>query len=536
MSQYFGKSGDTTGTNSGLAFSFKPYLSGMTTSGVFPGSTYKTWYAQDGATDSNANYVITFDTLRAKHEYAWDVIRKLTRQSLVLDRSGFKVQFEVYIGVSGDINMITSGTSNFLSNATLIYYQAGQSGSKLNNLIDAKVPWSTTALKDEIIGWFPVWTQYPFTDDWADLLAYSGSYWTASGSASGYSQPIAGTVTLSGGLPAPGTPSLISIYGKNTSGAAGTNAGFTLLFNMFSGYSVSLNKWNVSGGNGVALSFFAQPSTSSLTAADFGYTAILYDLSGNYIISSGLNGTAVKFPLNLAYRSGWTQVSMPIFTGSGTFLSGDGTVGTWAFGSSVPATSGIPDLAHINRIGIGSSINANAAPPTHSFAVDYLTFQFQFDYNPVIALNSGSISAYGRRYEVFEFPYQVTDSGAGAVVTTELQSKSQSRQLAIFTIKDNPLTNPAQLNITPGQAFIVDAPSLNTGSGQTFYYWRATDVRHEWDTRTGFITYIKAYPWTSGGSAQSGQNLISYSLPLPAPKPNVVQSMPLTTYWHVSKG
>ena len=74
MSQYFGKSGDTCGANSGLSFSFKPYISGISISGL-SGTFYKTWYAQDGASDTNANYWIPYDTLTARHETAWDWLR-----------------------------------------------------------------------------------------------------------------------------------------------------------------------------------------------------------------------------------------------------------------------------------------------------------------------------------------------------------------------------------------------------------------------------------------------------------------------------
>ena len=201
------------------------------------------------------------------------------------------------------------------------------------------------------------------------------------------------------------------------------------------------------------------------------------------------------------------------------FVNGTGQDGGWAI-SGVDWSGGSIKKIVIG-VGLGGPALANASGAI-IYQVDNVNFQFAYNYNPVVAFNSGSQFAYGRRYEVFEFPYQTTDSGAASVVLAELQSKMFSRQLAEFTVKDNPNINAAQLNIVPGQAFVFDAPSFAAGSGQFYYYFVATEVKHEWSHQGGFLTYVKAYPWFSGATVLSGQNLISYSLPMqyvpPAPQ------------------
>ena len=75
-----------------------------------------------------------------------------------------------------------------------------------------------------------------------------------------------------------------------------------------------------------------------------------------------------------------------------------------------------------------------------------------------------------------------------------------------------------------GQVFIVDAPTLSTGSGQYFYYWKAIEVVHEFSAQRGWFTKYRAVPWFSGTITAPNSNLIEYSLPyrydpLPAPRP-----------------
>jgi hypothetical protein len=531
MSQYFGRSGDTTGSNSGQLFSFKPYTSGMSISGA--NAFYRTWYAQDGASDTNANYWIPYDRLKVKHEYAWDVLRKLTRQGRVVDRSGFKVQLEVYVGVSGDINIRTSGTSNFVaSGISLVYYQTGNSGVANNNIKQVKTfPWSTTGLKDYIVGWFPTWSNYPFSDDYSDIVSYSGAYWSGTSS-------FSGVVVLSGTLPAPGILGLISITGM-VSGLPGgaANSNVNLVFTFWSGYTLNILRWNVSGGQGVALNYNAQGQTDANgNLANFSRSVMLIDQSGNAIIKSG-QSSSNGFDRNLVLNSGWTNLSEIIFTVSGTFLSGTGGDGGWASGGT--GMSGQFFSGGVLKqiiFGFNGQLNMASIPKNPFYAIDNVNFQFAYNFNPVTAFNSGAVSSYRRRYEVFEFPYQVTDSGAADILNSELLSKQSSRQLAEFVVKDNPnLGFSAQLGITPGQAFVVDAPALAAGSGQFYYYFVATEVRYEWGADTGFETYIKAYPWFSGQTVGSGSNLISYSLPLPIPLPRPVQAMPITHWWF-SKG
>ncbi len=539
MSQYFGKSGDTTGTNSGQAFSFKPYVSGISIWGSNP--YYKAWYAPDydlSGNDTNSNYWITYHTLVAKQEIAWDVLKKITRQGYAIDRSGTKTQFELYVGVSGDLHMRTSGATTFLaSGISLIYYPAGTSGSQNNNVEQIQsLPWDSTNIKNFIVGWFPTWTTFPFGDDYTDIASFSGGYWSITNVQGG----TGGTTALSGGPPAPGSPGMMSVVGtlSGVTAAVGSTT-YDLFFRFWSGYTLDLTKWNVSGGAGVGISFQVQPNDNDPNASPQTLTLRIVDTSGNYIIISGQASNILLLDANQVANSGWSQVNQPIYTQSGTFYSGDGKTTGWAFGhvSGIPGAvaSGIPDMTRINGIGIGFGMYGSINPSIFTLAVDQLQFNFVYNFNPLVAYNQASISGYGRRYEVFQFPYQYTDSGAQAVVTSELVGKMFSRQIGTFVVKDNPnLPFSAQFGITPGQAFVLDSPILAAGSGQFYGYWVTTSVKHEMDMTRGFITTIQAYPFFSGATVLSGQNIITYSLTKPMQvQPNVGAMMPNTTPWYM---
>ena len=519
MSQYFGQSGDTTGSASGQSFSFKPYSSGIAIWGSNP--YYKAWYAPDynsSGTDTNSNYWITYHSLIAKQEVAWDVLKKITRQGYAIDRSGTKTAFELYVGVSGDLHMRTSGATDFVaSGVSLVYYSPGSSGSQNNNVEEIRgLPWDSTNIKNYIVGWFPTWTQFPFSDDYSDVVSYSGAYW------SGYSVKGA-IVTLSGAPPAPGAPGFISLMGKAyASGGGGPD--IQLVFTLWSGYTIDVTKWNVSGGGGVVLSYALQASLDGPNTAGQYRGVALYDLSGNYIMKSG---TGNQLPVSLVSNSGWASIADVIYTSSGTFYSGTGNDGGWAFSASKP------DLTNIKKFGFSFTNEGSILTSIATIAIDQLQFQFVYNFNPLVAYSQASISGYGRRYEVFQFPYQYTDSGAQAVVTSELLGKMFSRQLGTFVVKDSPgQPVSAQLGIVPGQAFVLDAPTLAAGSGQFYYYFVATSVVHQWDLTRGFITTIQAYPFFSGMGVLSGQNLITYSLTKPMQvQPQVATMMPNTSWW-----
>ena len=519
MGQYFGKSGDTTGSNSGQSFSFKPYSSGIVIWGTNP--YYKAWYAADydsSGNDTNSNYWITYHSLVAKQEVAFDVIKKITRQGYAIDRSGTKTPFELYVGVSGDLHMRTSGSSDFLSNVSLVYYPPGVSGSQNNNIQEVRaLPWDSTNIKNFIVGWFPTWTTFPFSDDYSDIISYSGGYW------SGYSAQGTATVTLSGAPPAPSATGFISIRG-NAYNAGGGGPDIQLVFTLWSGVTIDPLRWNVSGGGGVALSYSLQAALDGPNTAGQYRGIGIYDLNGNYIMKSG---TGNKLPVSLVSNSGWTSINDVIYTASGTFYSGTGNDGGWA------ASATFPDLNNVKQIAFSFTNEGSILTSIAALAIDSLAFQFVYNFNPLVAYNQASISGYGRRYEVFQFPYQYTDSGAQAVVTSELVGKMFSRQIGTFVIKDNPnLGYSAQLGITPGQAFHLDAPTLAAGSGQFYDLWVATSVQHQLDFTRGFVTTIQAYPFFSGQTVLSGQNIITYSLTKPMQvQPQVATMMPNTTWW-----
>ena len=115
-----------------------------------------------------------------------------------------------------------------------------------------------------------------------------------------------------------------------------------------------------------------------------------------------------------------------------------------------------------------------------------------------------------------EYPYQVTDLEASGIVAHELNSKLGAKPVAVVEFKDNPLlpTNDIQTRINPGQVLQVDAPSLNTGSGQSFNFWKAIAVDHLSSHDRGFTTTLKMIPWFSGTLTSPTTNLIDYVLPL----------------------
>ena len=179
LAQYFGRSGDFGGSNSGTRLSFKPHISGY---------TYDTWYYPDAsggvlANDNNVNYWIPLDTLKTRREFAWDTLRKITRGNVAIDRNGNRTAFESYVGISGEIHVFTSGSREFLVSGingqiSLSYYEVGTSGSDNNNIIKALIPEDTTTVKNRVMGWFPNWTRLPIdSDSFSDLVMYSGSYW-----------------------------------------------------------------------------------------------------------------------------------------------------------------------------------------------------------------------------------------------------------------------------------------------------------------------------------------------------------------------
>src|SRR5712691_9115587 len=154
MSQFFGTATDTTGSASGTLFTFKPYFSGQTLS-----TAYRTYYVPDAsglvaANDKNLNYSMPLDTLKVKRQYAWDVLKKITRQAVAIDTNGQKVQFEAYVGASGDIHVFTSGSYEFMASGVVFqYYVAGASGSALNNIITGTIPHNTAKLQNVLVGW-----------------------------------------------------------------------------------------------------------------------------------------------------------------------------------------------------------------------------------------------------------------------------------------------------------------------------------------------------------------------------------------------
>ena len=212
----------------------------------------------------------------------------------------------------------------------------------------------------------------------------------------------------------------------------------------------------------------------------------------------------------------WRHISDVIYKPDGTFNSGSaggaGREGSWA------KSTNFPDLTRVKQIlfGVGWA-GPFADSNIKELYIDNVFFQFSYSFSPVVAQNSGSQGVYGRRYEVLEYPFMVTDVQASGILIHELNSRMGSKQVAEFIVKDNPksaINRSVQIGIYPGQVLQVDAPSLNTGSGQLFHYWKIIDVRHDYSTQNGFITSLRGVPWFSGTVVAPNSNLIDYSLPL----------------------
>ena len=169
----------------------------------------------------------------------------------------------------------------------------------------------------------------------------------------------------------------------------------------------------------------------------------------------------------------------------------------------------------MKRIILGATVtNTPATLHARSQAIDRLAFKFNYNFNPVVAFNSGSQGLYRRRYDVFEYPYTVSDVQASGIISHTLDSKMGSKAVADITIKDNPNTRySAQLEAITGGVVYIDAPSLGTGSGQTFHYWKIIALDHEYSTN-GFITRARLVSWSSGTLTAPNSNLIDFTLPL----------------------
>lgn len=534
MSQWFGTSGDHTGSVSGVLLSFKPYEGGY---------SWKTYYVPDAsglvaANDNNANYFIPLNGMKARHEYGWDALRKLTRQQHAQDNTGNKVAFEQYCDVSGAIHIFASGSYEIVaSGSVLVYYAAGTSGSANNNIISAKVPYDLTALKNVIEGWFPNWQVYPYDSDaWSDFLAYSGGAWSGiNPQAVNSGSPT----NISGTNPAPNGIGFISIAAQASGAVSGGGVDTALIFTS-SGAPFNLQKVNVSGtATAVSLNYFTRAILSGAATNSIGYHFVtIYDLSGNSIVKSGLTGgNNIVFTFSGGNAdTGWVSRSHVIYTASGTFLSGTGLDGKWF------ALSGFfPDLKNIFQIQIDALYTLAPGLPVATHFIDQLNFSFSYPFSPVTAFNSGSQGAYGRRYGVIEWPDQISDGYASGLMTAEIQARMGSQGIAEFVVRDNFNQNPisAQLNIRPGKIFVVDAPNLSTGSGQVFNLWRASKVKHIWSKTQGFETTINAYPFYSGVgfSGTPNNNQINYQTPLTysqvVPTAEREQYLPIGRPWNL---
>lgn len=494
MRQFFGIETDPSGSFSGTAFSFKPHISGY---------TWDTWYKPDGSPDNNVNFWIPIGTLKVRREFAWDVLRRITRQAIAIDSAGNRVAFETYVGVSGDIHLFTSGSSEpfIASGVVMQYYQNGTSGSDLNNIIAGTVPYDSTTLKNYLLGWFPVWARFPLDmDEFSDFFAYSGARWSGLN--------IDGATVLSGDA-ASTTIGLISVRGMV--GATGTSIGMTYnhptSFNI-ERFSRLSGRLNTAGGK-VDIVYQIKQEAPGL---GIGIRQIqIIDTSGNFIIKSG--GQDEPFPgpataLFMPSKSGWHLLSDTIYRADGVFSSGTGRDGGWA-------SVGGPDLTRVKQIVFGMDmIGAPSLGSGRTISVDNIRFEFAYQFSPIIGFNSGSQFLYGRRYALMEYPFMVTDDMASGIMTHELESQMGAKQYAEFTIKDNPKSRTAvQLSIKPGQVVRIDAPALNTGSGQTFNFWRLIDVSHDFSTAEGFRSQIRVIPWFSGTITTPNSNLINYILP-----------------------
>lgn len=498
MAQYFGTQTDPSGSFSGTRLSFKPHISGY---------TWDTWYKPDlsGSVDNNINYFIPLDTLKVRREFGWDTLRKLTRGNVAIDLVGNRVSFESYIGVSGDIHIFTSGSSEFLASGNtgqkkLIYYASTASGSALNNVTQLVIPEDTTTVKNRIMGWFPTWTHLPIDgDSFTDLDAFSGARWSGQSATSG-------PVTLSGNVPANSLKGFISIMGTQRSGAGTNNTGFDLIFTPPG--PVNIVKF-IHPNTTVNVEYDARYATSFNISGVVAMTDTIqiYDASGNSIWMSG-EPVASDHPRNHKILSGqWIHIKHTIFSGI-TFASGNGNASGWG-------QSGAFNLSGITLIKLGCIIgDVLFTIEDREMTVDNLYFSFNHNFSPVVAFNSGSQGLYRRRYDAFEYQYSVTDVQASGIMSHVLDSKMGSKAVGEAIVKDNKeLGYSAQLDINPGQLIEVDAPALGTGSGQTFDYWKVIGVDHDYSVARGFITHMKFVPWFSGTLTAPYSNQIDYTLP-----------------------
>ena len=511
MSQFFGTETDPSGSFSGTMYSFKPHISGY---------TYDTWYKPDGSPDNNLNYWIPLGTLKVTREYAWDTLRRLTRGGVVLDSTGSRISLESYVGVSGDIHIFTSGSSEFLASGangqlTLIYYGASKSGSNNNNIISMVIPHDSTLVKNRVIGWFKDWTKLPLdSDNFTDVRAYSGARW--SGYAS--SAPAGMVATLSGFFVSKSGFGNISIQTSNSGTPTtvednrveliGTVQSGTLNILTFAGLGVPVT---------IHYDYYYNHNSTTPSTTFTAKSIILEDINGNFIYKSGIPPYSISIPGIFTFpkqpngiitpRTTWGHSEDTLFDGNGVFNSGNGYDGGWA------ASATFPDLAQVKIIKIGMNFYQDgtpwAAPTQRSLAIDLLYFSFNYRFSPIVAFNSGSQGLYRRRYEPFEYPTTVTDTQASGIITAYLNSFMGSKQVGEAIVKDREF----QTTITPGQVTRIDAPVLNTGSGMRFDYWRVIAVDHNYSTTQGFLTHLRVVPWYSGTLVDPNTNLVDYTFP-----------------------
>jgi hypothetical protein len=534
MSQWYGISGDHTGSASGNMFSFKPYV---------PGYTWTTYYTPDSsgnvaANDNNNNYYLYQDKLKAKREFAWDTLRKITRQQVAVDGNGNPAAFEAYVDTVGAIHLYASGSYQLVaSGVSLIYYPAGVSGSQNNNILNAQVPFDLTQVKNVVEGWFQDWTVYPYDSNlWTGFVAYSGGLWSAKSGPNGPSPVTFTAVVLSGGPPSSTTGSM-AIQATGYSGTAAADCVFPLVYTLPNGTFVNLNQWNVvlSGagiGANVNLNFSMFQSNSDPDSGTVQKVFVhLVDISGNYI-STGNNA------INTTTQSGWQTFSLVVFVSGGPLNSG-----LWSYGANFAASSGVPNLNYISQIVFVNRWDFQTVTNNNgTVAYDSIQFSFDYPFSPITAFNSGSQGMYGRRYQDIEWPYEVSAGAASGIMYAQLNATLGPQGIAQFLVKDNPnLPFSAQQGIAVGQVFALDSPYFNAGSGQYFNYFRATAVTHNWDkTQNGFETTIKAVPWYSGTlaiaqtNAVTAQTPIMYSSIMPAPTPE--QYMPIARFYNNGTG
>lgn len=489
--QYFGINTDTAGLS---GFTFKKH------SGTGSVAVWRSYFNPDGTRDNN--YYIRTDELKVTREYAWDTIRRITRGGTrVIDGAGNPVTLDLYIDTSGGINLLTSGHTNFIASGVR-FQLFGLSSGAGNNVIRASIPSDLTAVKNVVIGWFPIWTQYPLDGDYlTDIVAYSGVAW------SGINPPSAGMTTTLSGNAAAGSVGFISIMGMS-SGGASTMARM-IYTHPGSGNSINISKFNVANGGGVKLVGNYRFGFSGDGQAVTGFRNIaIWDTSGDGILKSGSSSSN-----NIKQINEFVEISDTVYNTDGTFNSGTGGDGGWA------ATATFPDLTRVKQIQV--EYDKGGLSNRREIWVDNFRFTFNYNFSPLTVTNNNSASLYGRRYETFEYPYLSTDGMASGIITNELNSKLGSRGFAEVTIKENRYFSGAQF-VRPGQVVIFDAPSLGTGSGFRLHFWKVVDTTMTYSHARGFTTDYKLVPWYSGTLTDPETNLINFTTPeqyAPAYKP-----------------